>query len=321
MNEQHSRQLGAVSLGADFHICPPNRTKVLIYSALFLGLVLVFLAIFQLAGPRMVTLVQSSDMTYLAEIRDYLANNNFAFETGEDGRTISVSAGDRPNIRMSLAQAGIAGACEGPGYAPFGNFHLGAAERDCTERQVRAVEDELARTIRAGTQFDSVRVAISVPQPTLFQEDWKQPYITVRIVPVHSPSQQAIYGIQQIVANAIYGLDPASVVVLDEKNRHLSGARKKTEIRISEKDYRENSSIPGEPGVDSNIQDTGIGASGAGSPGTTIEDVIGNYEYSRSSTRMDSGETLLRFPESTAVISDKHYTEESVSVAVSTAGK
>ena len=210
------------------------QNRILFVAAPSLVLIMLLVTIFMVSQPTMVTLVESSDMAYLADIRTYLQSGNFEFDISEDGRTITVSSKDRPNIRMSLAQEGLAGAAEGPGYTLFDTTRLGMTDRIFSIQQKRAIEDELARTIRIGTKYEGVRVSISMPQTTLFKEDEVAPTASVKINSRRAPSQKEVIGIQQIVANAVPNLDPENVVVLDSSNTPLAGAQGEKNELIAE---------------------------------------------------------------------------------------
>ena len=330
-----------------------TQNRILFIAAPSLVLIMLLVTIFMVSQPEMVTLVRSSDETYLSDITQFLDAQNYEWESSTDNQALLVDSSNLPRIRMGLAQEGLAaGASEGPGYTLFDTTRLGMTDRLFDIQKKRAIEDELARTIRLGTRYEGVRVTISMSQPVLFQENEVAPSASVKINSRQRPTEREVNGIQYIVANAVPNLDPHKVVVLDSKNVPLGGAKGEqnevigeaithqevkrnkeddviqkihanlaemlgpddytvfvdlkldweketivnkeiypdTQSPISEKTYNEESksmAIAGEPGVDTNVQDTGIGSSGADSLGTTLEESIVNSDYSRSQTNIE----------------------------------
>lgn len=323
--------------------------------AIFVGapalvVIMLAVAVYLAARPEMVDLVSSNDSAYIAQIRTALEQQNIDFET-PDERTIQVNKSDLPKARIDLAQEGVIGPQEGPGYSLFATTRLGMTDRLFDVMKKQALEEELATTIRIGTNYDRVRVTLTLPEWTLFKEDEVKPTASVKIHSRRPPSTTEVQGIQNLVANAVPHMQPENVAVFDSNNKKLAGQeeaadddmglastqedlkrRKERDIYnkiheilgpwygadsfqvvvnlgldwekevveeneidpdsqalLSSKIYEEESkdaAIAGEPGVDSNVQDTGIGAEGGGTLGTTINDTINNFTYSKTNRKI-----------------------------------
>lgn len=225
MNERLSELIKAETtdhqpLNVVFRNHPPPFLGIALCTVSFMSLVLLFVAVFQATNPNRVTLARSSDERFLAEITQYLDSQNYEWDMGSDYQTILVDSSDLPQIRMGLAQEGLA-----TGYSLFDTTRLGMTDRVFDVQKKRAIEEELARTIRLGTRYDGVWVTISMPQPVLFQENEVAPGASVKIDSKPRPTVREVVGIQYIVANAVPNLAPHNVVVLDSKNVPLAGAK------------------------------------------------------------------------------------------------
>ncbi len=349
------------------------QQRIIFVGAPTIVLVLLIVTLMMAAGPSTENLISSNDPKYLGQVADYLEQNNIEYETPDD-RTIAVAGDVKAKALFGLAQEDLIGGYEGPGYELFDTMRLGMTDQLFELHHRQALENELEKTIRAGTKYDRVFVRLSIPPPSYFKEDEVPPSAAVKIESRSAPSQDQVVGIQNIVAFAVPGLDPENVVVTDRNNKQLAGmsadadsgaglaskhddVKKKKEFEIyseiqstldpfvgpddyriiveieldwdtesvvsnqvfpdsitvlSEKTYEETSksaAIAGEPGVDSNAQDTGIGPESGGELGTTINETITNNTVSKSETRTEkaTGEIVSRH---ITVVVDYEYDDE-----------
>jgi flagellar M-ring protein FliF len=326
-----------------------TNQKVMFVLAPTVLVVALIIAAYVASRPDYVPLVSTTEETRLAEIATDLQANNVKHQVR--GNTILVPRNERDRIRLDLAGRELLGPAVGPGFELFDRTRLGMTDRIFDTQYVRALQNELARTVRVGARYDDVNVLVSIPKEALFKEDQALPSASVKVITTRSVSQQEVIGIQNLVAGAVPKLTPDRVKVFDRSNRPLAGvaeeeetgaalAHKQEEVRrkkelalydklaqaieklvgpdhyvltvgleldwteksktertldpesqapISEKTYSERSTSPvtaGEPGVGSNVQDTGIGAGGVGTPQTEIEETITNYIYPEAKTQI-----------------------------------
>jgi flagellar M-ring protein FliF len=88
----------------------------------------------------------------------------------------------------------------------------------------RALEGELARTIRSLDGITSARVHLVLPKRQLFEEEAEQPSASVTIgVGGREPTAEQVRAMQNLVAGAVPNLRPDRVTVVDQHARTLSG--------------------------------------------------------------------------------------------------
>ncbi len=110
------------------------------------------------------------------------------------------------------------------GFELFNKSDIGLTEFAQKINYQRALQGELARTIMAMDGVDTARVHLSLPDPTIFQEDKRAPKasiaLTMKAGKTLSPG--AVRGIQRLVAAAVSDLDVSNVVVLDGEGQVIS---------------------------------------------------------------------------------------------------
>src|SRR6185436_5854924 len=100
---------------------------------------------------------------------------------------------------------------------------------------LRALEGELARTIRAIDRIQAARVHLVLPERPLFSRETPEPSASIVLRVRGSLEPQQIRAIRHVVASAVNGLKPQRVSIVDEGGRLLAdGATKDTEIAVGE---------------------------------------------------------------------------------------
>lgn len=110
------------------------------------------------------------------------------------------------------------------GFELFNKSDIGLTEFAQKINYQRALQGELARTIMAVDGVDMARVHLSLPDPTIFQDDKRPPKASIALTmkPGKALSPGAVRGIQRLVAAAVSDLDTANVVVLDGEGQVVS---------------------------------------------------------------------------------------------------
>ena len=110
------------------------------------------------------------------------------------------------------------------GFELFNKSDIGLTEFAQKINYQRALQGELARTIMAMDGIDTARVHLSLPDPTVFQDDKRPPKASIALTmkPGRPVSPGAIRGIQRLVAAAVSDLDVSNVVVLDGEGQVVS---------------------------------------------------------------------------------------------------
>jgi flagellar M-ring protein FliF len=185
--------------------------------------------IMRMAAPQMTMLFSDLSLEDSAAIIKDLERQAIPFELRNDGATILIPRDRVTRLRMKLAEGGLPKG-GGVGYEIFDRSDtLGATSFVQNVNHLRALEGELARTIRAIERVQMARVHLVLPERQLFSRDRPEASasIVLRVRGMLEPQQ--VRAIRHLVASAVNGLKPERVSVIDESGRLLAdGARSDT---------------------------------------------------------------------------------------------
>jgi flagellar M-ring protein FliF len=123
---------------------------------------------------------------------------------------------------MKLAEGGLPKG-GGVGYEIFDKSDaLGATSFVQNINHLRALEGELARTIRAIDRVQSARVHLVLPERVLFSRDKAEPSASIVLKVRGALEPQQVRAVRHLVASAVNGLKPQRVSVVDETGRLLA---------------------------------------------------------------------------------------------------
>ena len=144
------------------------------------------------------------------------------YEQKGDGGTILIPADQVTKIRMQLATDGLPSA--GVGYEIFDKSDtFGTTAFVQNVNRLRALEGELARTIRSLDSIVSARVHLVIPDRQIFARDNQPPSASVVVKARARLSRGQVSAIQHLVAAAVAGLTPSNVALIDDKGELLAG--------------------------------------------------------------------------------------------------
>ncbi len=175
------------------------------------------------ARPQFSLLYGKLSDTESAKVIQALTDAKVPYQIGTGGSAILVPADKVHVMRMQLAGRGIPRG-DGVGFEIFDKPNFGISDFVQRANYIRAVQGELARTIGQIDEVDSARVMIVLPENRLLLDKDKHPTASV-FVRVRGSSQlqpQSINSIRFLVANAVEGLKPNSVSVVDNLGNVLS---------------------------------------------------------------------------------------------------
>ena len=185
----------------------------------------------RLTGSNMDLLYADLDPSDQNAITAQLTSRNIPFEI--DGNRLLVPATQVGSLRMAMAAEGLplGGAA---GYEIFDNASsLGTTNFMQNVQLVRALEGELAKTIRSIEVVKSARVHLVMSRRQLFTRD-KQSATASVILKMRGAATltgEQIAAIQHLVAAAIPELDPSRVSIVDNKGKLLAtGNEKDSEV-------------------------------------------------------------------------------------------
>jgi len=173
--------------------------------------------------PPMSLLYSDLDMADSGEILAKLEALDIPYQLQGDGNTILVPEDQARRLRMVLAEQGLP-AGGSVGYELFDKSDaLGQTSFVQNVNQLRAMEGELARTIRSIDSVANARVHLVMPRRELFASGKKQEptaSIVLKVRNSFGPSQ--VDAIQHLVAAAVPGLNPSRVAIVDDKGKLLA---------------------------------------------------------------------------------------------------
>lgn len=191
--------------------------------------------IMRVTTPQMTTLFTDLSTEDSSAIIKELERQAIPFELRNDGAVIMVPKDKVTRLRMKLAEGGMPKG-GGVGYEIFDKSDaLGTTSFVQNINHLRALEGELARTIRAIDRVQAARVHLVLPEKPLFSRETPEPSasIVVRVRGALEPQQ--IRAIRHVVASAVNGLKPQRVSIVDEAGQLLAdGATTDAESAIGD---------------------------------------------------------------------------------------
>jgi flagellar M-ring protein FliF len=178
--------------------------------------------IMRVTTPQMTTLFTDLSVEDSSGIIKDLERQGVPFELRSEGSVIMVPKDKVTRLRMKLAEGGLPKG-GGVGYEIFDKSDaLGTTSFVQNINHLRALEGELARTIRAIDRVQAARVHLVLPERPLFSRETPEPSasIVVRVRGTLEPQQ--IRAIRHVVASAVSGLKPQRVSIVDEAGQLLA---------------------------------------------------------------------------------------------------
>jgi flagellar M-ring protein FliF len=178
--------------------------------------------ILRVTAPQMTTLFTDLSYEDSAAIVKDLERQAVPFELKNDGAIVLVPKDRVPRLRMKLAEAGLPKG-GGMGYEIFDKSDvLGATSFVQNINHLRALEGEIARTIRGIDRVQAARVHLVLPERVLFSRDKAEASASIVLKVRGALEPQQVRAIRHLVASAVNGLKPERVSIVDEAGRLLA---------------------------------------------------------------------------------------------------
>jgi flagellar M-ring protein FliF len=178
--------------------------------------------ILRVTAPAMVPLFTDLAMEDSASVVKELERQSIPFELKNDGATVLVAKDRVARLRMKLAESGLPKG-GGIGYEIFDKSDaLGATSFVQNVNHLRALEGELARTIRSIDRVQSARVHLVLPERPLFARDRNEASASIVLRLRGTLEPQQVRAIRHLVASAVNGLKPQRISIVDEAGRLLA---------------------------------------------------------------------------------------------------
>jgi flagellar M-ring protein FliF len=202
----------------------PQRRVSLIGSFL-LSLAVVSAVVYFASKPRLTLLYGGLAPAEAAKVVEYLDSKKIVYDVSDGGRAIMVPSQDVYSARMGLASQGIPTMSDsGVGFELFDKPTFGESDFMQRANYYRALQGELARTIKQLDEVGNARVLIVVPEDKLFGQDHQEAKasVFVQLQPGRTLSNSQIQAIRFLVANGVEGLQPEHVAVIDSTGRAMA---------------------------------------------------------------------------------------------------
>lgn len=205
------RSLGAVRLGV-------------------MGVVFIFMALFfvfvtqRFAGTDMELLYSNLEPPDSNQILRQLEAQSVPFRVDADGAQILVPAGDVARLRLMLAAEGLPGGST-VGYEIFDDVSaIGTTNFLQNINLIRALEGELARTIRSLKTIQAARVHLVLAQRQLFSREKQSATasVVIKMRGAQRLGSEQIAAIQHLVAAGVPELEPGKVSLIDDRGNLLA---------------------------------------------------------------------------------------------------
>jgi flagellar M-ring protein FliF len=178
--------------------------------------------IVRVTTPQMTTLFTDLSVEDSAGIIKDLERQAIPYEIRNDGAVIMVPKDKVTRLRMKLAESGLPKG-GGVGYEIFDKSDaLGTTSFVQNINRLRALEGELARTIKAIDRIQDARVHLVLPDRPLFSREAPEPSASIVLRVRGGLEPQQIRAIRHLVASAVNGLKPQRVSIVDETGQLLA---------------------------------------------------------------------------------------------------
>ena len=189
-----------------------------------IGMIAGIIALFIFAGKQTYQpLMQNLNPEDATNIMRVLREKRIPYQIDDTGRNISVPPESIYDLRLELAASGVTSSSV-TGYEIFDKSSLGQTSFVQKINQKRALEGELMRSINTINGVRRSRVHLAIPQKSAFVEDQKKPTASV-VLDLDGGVQlteKQIFGVGNLVARAVEGMDISDVAIVDSQGRTLS---------------------------------------------------------------------------------------------------
>ena len=173
--------------------------------------------------PEMKLLYGKLNEKDMAEVVTAVQGAGVKYELGAGGTSIYVPADKVHQMRAQLAAKGVPSG-DSVGFEIFDRSNFGISDFVQRANYVRALQGELERTISQFNGVRSARVMIVIPENRLLvRETRTKPTASVFIDQgIGGLSREGVNSIRFLVANAVEGLNPNDVAVVDSRGNVLT---------------------------------------------------------------------------------------------------
>ncbi|MEW6661720.1 MAG: flagellar basal-body MS-ring/collar protein FliF [Bacillota bacterium] len=157
------------------------------------------------------------------KIVEKLKELNVKYQLADQGATVMVPQDKVYELRMQMAGSGML-VGGGVGFEIFDQSKLGMTDFERRMDYLRALQEELRRTIVQLDEVEQARVHLVLPEPSVFIRDERpaSASVTLKLSPLAKLKQEQVKAIIYLVASGVENLPPENVKVIDTRGNILS---------------------------------------------------------------------------------------------------
>ncbi|MBK5224006.1 MAG: flagellar M-ring protein FliF [Acidimicrobiia bacterium] len=283
------------------------------------AVVVAILAFTKLAGgEEYATLYATLEPTDAAAVTERLDSDGIAYELADGGSTVKVPKGTLYETRMQLSADGLpsGGAA---GWSILDGQGITASEFSQRVGYQRALEGELARTIRSIDGVEGATVHLALPRETAFALDDSEASASVMIqsTPGQTLDTVQVQAVVNLVASSVDKLDPADITVADSTGMVLAAPGQRS-MDFAGNDLNMRQAAAYEERVAAEIK--GMLTSVVG-PNSAVVTVSAELDFDESTLTSETYEDPVTDPDGPRVaISESTKTEEYIGEGTGVAG-
>ena len=215
------------SAGEQFKNLSMGR-KVGLFAVLALAIAAIVVSSMWATAPRYEYLFTDLTDTDAALIVQELKGNNIPYRLAKNGTAVMVPDKNVYENRLELASKGLPKGGGGKGFSLFDETSFSTSEFVQKINYQRALEEELANTIKSMEEIDSARVHIVLPKESVFIEEETPAKASVVIKPKTGTrlNSRQVEGIVYLVAKSVRGLEPENISIIETTGRVLYEGKK-----------------------------------------------------------------------------------------------
>lgn len=174
------------------------------------------------SAPAMTPLYTDLESTDASALVDELTTRGVAYELTDAGHTVLVPQDQVYDLRIAMAGAGLPSSNQG--YALLDNQGITTSEFRQRIDYQRALEGELAMTLKAMDGVQAATVHLALPEESVFVDDPQDPTASVMISTksAGAVSDDQVQAIVHLVSSAVKNMTPDDVTVIDANGTVLS---------------------------------------------------------------------------------------------------
>lgn len=248
-----------------------------------------------LSKPQLRPLFTDLAAADASAIVDQLASEGVEYELANGGSTIMVPADQVYSQRLKVASSGMTPTTQG-GYAILDDMGMTASEFQQDVAYKRALEGELANTLKAMSGVETASVQLALPAESVFVSKQEEASASVFVKAKSSTSftDDQVQAMVHLVSSSVEGLPTANVAVIDASGNVLSNVGGDNTVAAANK-----KTVEFENRVASNVQGMLDRILGSGKAVVSVTADLDSSSTTRTSETFSSNEDVQPLTERT----------------------